>query len=408
MPSLDLIISFLFMSLLFVRQMFILKEPNKIDYAPLVIAVGVSSFLLHFILSDSKDILEITKESFFPLLLSVLFFIVMNILHQTRKSLYAKSKDEFGTFMLSQLDELRIFMSDLEARMIKSSQADRVAQDAIMQKFKEDLNVLTTISKTQSDFFKQFEDIKMHNKEIAQELEHFINIQLPKLDDVIHGHIDIFRISEQDHFNKIKTLIENKEAQTQKNENYLDLSKNIKEIKSQLTSIKETQNEISTNIVKNTVKQFVGVVKKFEQYSSVLKTHSDSLFTSLNKSEDKLLEIQKHSTQIKDTILSYDIKELKDINTKFYELYTITNGLVGEVESIKLDYIKSQSQLTFLAKELKQSQEENMKTIKEEITQLIEQSLKKIEKESVTINEDITKNMQLLAKKAQIKTGYSQ
>jgi len=408
MPSLDLVISFLFMGLLFVRQMFILKEPNKIDYAPLVIAVGVSSFILHFILSDSTDILKVTRESFFPLLLSVLFFIVMNILHQTRKSLYAKSKDEFGTFMLSQLDELRIFMSDLEARMIKSSQADRVAQDAIMQKFKEDLNVLTTISKTQSDFFKQFEDIKMHNKEIAQELEHFINIQLPKLDDVIHGHIDIFRISEQDHFNKIKTLIESKETPTQTNEDYVEVSQNIKDIKSQLTNIKATQNEISTNIVKNTVKQFVGVVKKFEQYSAVLKTHSDSLFTSLNKSEDKLLEIQKYSTQVKDTLSSYDIKELEDINTKFYELYTITNGLVGEVESIKSDYVKSQSQLTILAKELKQSQEESMQTIKEEITQLIEESLHKIKKDHVTINEDLTKSVQLLTKKAQIKTGYSQ
>ncbi len=401
MFSLDLIISFLFMCLLFVRQIYILKEPNKIDYAPLVVGVGTISFALHFIISDNQNVVQLTKESFVPFLVSIIFFIIMNIMHQTRKSLYAKSKEEFGTFMLSQLEELKSFMSDLEARMIQQSQAERVAQEEIMGQFKEDLNVLTSISKTQTEFFKQFEDIKLHNEEISKELEHFINIQLPKLDDIIHNHIDIFRISEQDHFNKIKALIESRNELP-------SLAQNVEDMKVQISELKGLKNTISDEIVKNTVKQFVNIVKKFEQYSTVLKTHTEAIFNSLNKSENKLLDIQKYSLEIKEILSSYNLKELDEINNKFYELYTLTNGLVGEVESIKSDYAKAKTKLDLTAKEMQQSQNQTMQTLKDEVTQLIDTSLQKIEKESSTINEDITKNVQLLAKQAQIKTGYSQ
>ena len=46
----DLLLAFSFMALLFLRQISILKQPNKINYAPLMIGIGSISSVVHFII----------------------------------------------------------------------------------------------------------------------------------------------------------------------------------------------------------------------------------------------------------------------------------------------------------------------------------------------------------------------
>ena len=55
----DLIVAFVFMSLLFLRQISILKQANKINYAPLMIGVGAISSVIHFIIHpEVQDVLR--------------------------------------------------------------------------------------------------------------------------------------------------------------------------------------------------------------------------------------------------------------------------------------------------------------------------------------------------------------
>ena len=48
MFDIDLLIAFAFMALLFLRQISILKQPNKINYASLIIIIGtIGGYTLH-------------------------------------------------------------------------------------------------------------------------------------------------------------------------------------------------------------------------------------------------------------------------------------------------------------------------------------------------------------------------
>ena len=81
----------------------------------------------------------ILRESFFPLLVSLLLFIVMNIMHQTQEKENDKLHDEFSRIMVEQVTQLKEFMAELEGRLTSCQQDDRAAQEEIRTKFKEDI-----------------------------------------------------------------------------------------------------------------------------------------------------------------------------------------------------------------------------------------------------------------------------
>jgi hypothetical protein len=115
----NLLLAFAFMAILFLRQISILKQPNKINYAPLMIGIGAISSVVHFIIHpDITDVVLLLRESFLPLLVALLLYIVMNILHQTQQTQNARTHDEFARVITTQVSELKEFMADLEGRMI--------------------------------------------------------------------------------------------------------------------------------------------------------------------------------------------------------------------------------------------------------------------------------------------------
>ncbi|MBL4729833.1 MAG: hypothetical protein JKY28_00290, partial [Sulfurimonas sp.] len=149
----DLLISFAFMTLLFLRQIFILRQPNKINYAPLMIGIGLISSIVHFIIyPESQDLVLLFRESFFPLLVSLLLYIVMNILHQTQESENSKAHNKFTKVMVEQVTQLKEFMGELEYRMINYQLEDRRSQEEMRLKFIEDIQALEQIKINQQTF----------------------------------------------------------------------------------------------------------------------------------------------------------------------------------------------------------------------------------------------------------------
>ena len=103
----------------FLRQISIYKEPNKINYAPLMIGIGAISATLHFITHpEATQTLLVLKESLFPILVSLILFFIINILHQTQVSDDAKMQQEFTKALIEELRELKEFSAELEKRMI--------------------------------------------------------------------------------------------------------------------------------------------------------------------------------------------------------------------------------------------------------------------------------------------------
>jgi len=408
----DLLLAFIFMAVLFLRQISILKEPNKINYAPLMIGVGAISSVVHFIIHpEAVDTLLILRESFFPFLVALFLYIVMNILHQTLETEHMKTQHEFTKTLIEQITQLKDFSSDLERRMILNQENDKKAQTEVQEKFKQDIKALDTIQVNQSKFLEKFEEMGNWHKDVSKAFVDFTEVQLPSLDNVVHKHIDILRVAEQDHYNQIKSTL--KEAV----DNKYDVSEDIDELKSKFEGVKNVATDIANSVVRHTIKQLSGVTKSFENQILSLKSHTEGIGTSLLESERRLDNIREKSEMImKQMILSSKkMNELEGQNSGLNDLYFTIKELLNDIEVIKADYVKSQSQLSSVANELKLAQDTDIKGIKEQMETLIidvstkiEDSLDQLQKEHNIPDDKVSKNVQFLAKQVQLKKGYSE
>lgn len=407
----DLLIAFAFMVVLFLRQISIMKEPNKINYAPLMIGIGAISSVVHFIIHpENSDLLLILRESFFPLLVSILLYIVMNILHQTQQTQQAKTQHEFTKLLIDQITQLKEFTSDLEKKMILNQNDDKKAQEEIREKFKQDIKALEKIHLNQDKFLVKFDEMEQWHSDVTNTFENFTRVQLPSLDDVVHKHIDILRVAEQDHFNKVKATLEKAV------ESRSDIVEDIDELRDSLNSMSNISTNIANEITEATLRQLSEITKPYEKQVVSLKTHTEGVNTSLYESENRLNGIKEQSEMImKQMVLSSNkMNELKEQNSGLHDIYATMKDVMNDIEVIKSEYVKSQAQLSMIIKDFKESKDQEIDNVKEQMESLIiilttkvDNSLKKLHDHYHIANEDISKSVQFLAKQAQVKSGYS-
>lgn len=408
----DLLLSFAFMALLFLRQISILKQPNKINYAPLMIGIGIISSVVHFIIHpEAENFVLLLRESFFPLLVSLLLYIVMNIMHQTQESENSKAQNEFTRVMVEQVTQLKEFMAELEGRMTKCQLEDRKSQEDMRLKFIEDIKSLEQIKVNQKTFMDKFDEMDIWHKTVSKEFDNFTNVQMPHLDTIIHEHIDILRIAEQDHFNKIRNTLE--KAGSSRSE----IAEDMDNIKESLQNMQGVADTIAQSITKQTIQQLSGVTKSFESEINMLKSKSQGIKTALQESDSTLSGIREKSEMIMKQMLlsSNKMNELEEQNTGLHDVYTTIKELMKDLEVIKADYVKSQAQLSVISRELKSSEDEQISTMKNQIEMLsevlskrIDESLSKLHEHYHIAEDDITQSVQILAKKAQLQKGYGE
>lgn len=408
----DLLLAFLFMVVLFLRQISILKQPNKINYAPLMIGIGVISSLVHFIISpDTQDSILLVKETIFPLLVALLLYIVMNVLHQTQQTESARVQDEFTVALVAQVTQLKEFMGELESRMIMSQQEDRNAQEEMRGKFKEDIKALEAIKINQGKFLEKFDDMDSWHKDVSKEFENFVKVKMPSFDEVVHKHITILRVAEQEHHNQLKGVVD------KALESKYDATKDINELKQSLSTIKNSSDEIAKTIIKHTLQQLSGVTQEFAGQIMSLKSYTEGVKTSLSEGENTLASIRQQSEIIMKQMLlaSNKMNEIEAQNKGLHNVYATIKDLMHDIEAIKADYVKSQAELTMISKELLSSESEHMAKMRNQmetlglaLTQKVDESLAKLDEHYHLADEDISKSVQFLAKRSQIKQGYSQ
>jgi len=409
--DIDLLLAFVFMALLFLRQISILKQPNKINYIPLIVGIGIISALLHFIIQpEIKNILLTLKESFIPILVSLLLYIVMNILHQTQQSEQAKTQNEFIKELMEQIAEIKEFSSELEKKMILNQNEDKQSQEESRERFKHDVKVLDTILLNQNKFLDRFEQIEGWHIDVTKSFEHFTEVQLPSLDSVVHKHMDILRVTEQDHFNKVKAILE-KAAQSRGN-----ITEDIEELKESLQAIGNISQTIAKTIIKYTLEQLSEITKPFEKEMLSLRSHTEGVNTSLYEGENKLGVIKEQSELIMRQMIlsSKKMSELQTQNSALHDIYATMRDLMKDIEIIKSEYVTSQSQLSMIIKDFKESKDSEVDGIKEQIDSLrveltakVDNFLEKLDEHQQMPSEDISQSVKFLSKQAQLKSSYS-
>jgi len=412
MFDVDLLVAFLFMSVLFLRQITILKQPNKINYAPLMLSVGVISSVVHFILHpDTANVILLIRESLIPLLVAFILYVIMNILHQTQVSLNSRMQDEFIQVLVSEITQLKEFIAELEQKMKNAQELSVKTQEEVRNNFINDIKALDTILQNQNEFIKKIKEMQEWHKEVNKAFTYFSEVQLPELDEVVHKHIDILRVAEQDHYNKTKQLLE-KAVQSR-----FDMAEDLDDLKTKLEGMRAISSEIARDISSKTIEKLSSVTKNFEGELLSLKSHAEALKTSLYEGDATLSGVKTQSEMImKQMVLSSKkMDELQEkhsvLNSVFFELKEI----IQEIEIIKTDYIKAQAELSKISRDIQHSKDTELIAMKEKIDDLseklskkIDESLEKLHEHYHITSEDISQSVKVLAKKAQLQKGYTE
>ena len=410
MLEIDLLIAFVIMVLLFVRQIQILKEENRLNYAPIMLGVGAISASIHFIINtEIIDGILLFKESLFPFVISLSLYLVMNIIHQTKQTQSSKTQERFTQELIVQITKLKQFIHELEDRMDVSHSEDKIAQENIIAKFQQDIKALDTININQARFLEKFEDMEIWHKNVSKSFEHFTAVQMPELDNIVHKHIDMLRIAEQDHYNQLKKLLEN--AFESRN----DISVNIDKLKGDIDSIKTISDSIANSITKTIITQLSNTILLFEKEILALKSHTKGIETSLSENENIIGSIRQESELVMKQMLlsSNKMDEIEQKNSKIYNLQEPITELMQNLEIVKNDYNKAQKQLNYISKEFQLAENQQIQSMKiqienlsETLAQRIDDSLAKLHEHYHIADEDISQSVQLLAKRAKLKSGY--
>lgn len=208
MYGIDVIVTIGLISLLFLRHTAVYKDPNKINYTPIVLGIGAAGGMLHFVLYASAGAeLAIMKESLVMLGTGVVLSAIMSVLS---RSVSAANTHENLSRIRTLSDDVEMLKTafDSSARRLEIvAQMEDSTHEQLRVLFKEEIDSLNVIQANQKLFVAKLESLLAQQHAAMEKFEEFTLTELPGLDNIIHRHIDLLRIAEQDHFNQLKSAL---------------------------------------------------------------------------------------------------------------------------------------------------------------------------------------------------------
>ncbi len=409
MFDMDLIITFIFMGLIFLRQIAIFKQPGKINYAPMLLGIGAIGAMTHLLLHpDDTDFLLLFREALLPLFFGLLLYIIMNILHQTQVGFENQQRVEFLNRFAAEVEHIKKNIEASDTRLKSLNLTEQEIQRTIEKFSNIDFTSLKNIEANQHAFFAKFETLFEQQHKVLQTFEDFTNEKMPDIDTVIHRHIDILRIAEQDHYKHLQkaltTLIESDKS----------LHELIGNIKSDTPTPVISDAKLKEVVLKvdNLLQQ---VVNDFERQMISLRAQSEGMATAMAESDSLIGSIrnQEETMMAQLLVATQRMAELQKSGSEVHNLYAPLSELTQQVLQVKEDYLKAKARLELLTESLQSIEEfqfekmrEHIENLSETLSEKIDQSLDKLHDHYNIAQKDITKTVQELSTRAKLSRSY--
>lgn len=410
MISIDLLLIMLAMSLLFLRHTAVYKDPTKINYTPVVLALGFIGALFHLILSPMIDINTI-KESLLALSVGVLLSAVMSVMNQTVSVMATLEYRLRVNTIGDDISTLSSAIATLKDRIDLVTQMEGSTHEQIRTVFQEEFDALNTIQNNQKLFITKIEALLLQQQTSMGKFEEFTLSELPSLDSVVHRHIDMLRIAEQDHFNQLKNVAqfhfdEQKEVHTQ--------LKNLHELLTQMSH--QQSSEHTVTIVQ---KELDRIINDFSHHLQMLGAKSESIVTSLLEN-DALLKGSREQSELIMQQMVLSSKQMREMTAHSKELADSMlplSRLFASAESLYNEFIHAKGKLNELIITLESYEHHEYRAIRQSLEEvaaeataqmkLLVQTLQSREshaREALSMIE--TKNVQELASKVKLHKSY--
>ena len=404
-----MLFSFVLMGLIFLRQISIFKKPNKINYAPLMLGVGAIASVIHFIISPETQTLALTlKGSFIPFLVALMLYIIMNIMHQTQVAENERIRTEFTHALVEQLSEIKGFTAKLELKMVEYAKDERELRDEFMFKFNQDIQTLEKLLNNQEHFIVQLEDVRKWHHEITELFVNFTEIKLPELDSIIHKHIDVIRIIESEHYEKIRHFLGQTLGDKQ------NLAKELKTTTEEFKSLQGIAQRIAKEIVQKTTTQLSGVSQNLEQELKRVYQQSEMLKTALYEGEGSLEGMKKQTAFLINqmVLIAQNMSDLEHKHAVLNEITKEITPLVMQVQTVQEGYKNATKELMAVASSIEENEHHHLEQFSQKTQQIlrdldkkVDDTLEDIKNKYVVATDSMSDSVKILAKKAQAQQG---
>ncbi len=396
--------SFIFMALIFLRQISIYKKPDKINYAPLLLGIGAIASIIHFIISpETQDLLFTFKSALIPFLVSLMLFIVANILHQSQTVQNERIKTEFIQALIEQIAQLKSFTANLEERMNEYAQNETTLRQEFIANFNRDIETLAKLLENQKTFMKNFEETKKWHAQLSELFINFTEFKLPELDSIVHKHIDMLRISEAEHYEKLSRFLH--ETLGNKDE----IKKEMQTLKERIQTLSTLKEQIAQEIIKNVSHTFAKTSENLQKEFTHLMTSAQMLQTLLKEDEKRLIDIKMQTKSVlEETSLLFERFESFEKEKALFESERQKVSLLLEkMQTFHTTSLQTLHTLTTMTQEQHKRQQEQLEQFRSDMERFFEQIEEKLQL-NTPLSENISENLKLLAKKTQMsKGGYT-
>jgi hypothetical protein len=405
MISIDLLIIIIIMSLLFLRHTAVYRDPNKINYTPVVFALGTIGALFHFILAGGMDASAL-KESLLSLSVGIALATIMSVMTQTVSVINSHDNSARLADLSDELSKVGSSVITIKDRIDLLAQMESSTHEQIRNVFKEELDALNVIQANQKLFVSKIESLLAQQQSAMEKFEQFTLSELPSLDNVVHRHIDLLRVSEQDHFNQLKNASrigcdEQKEVHTQ-----------LKELHDLVLQM--SHQHLPDHTIAVLQKELDRIVHDFSHHIQMLGAKSESIVTSLLENDSLLRGSREQSELIMQQMVlsSKQMREMTSHSKELSDSLKPLSRLFASAETLHDEFVNAKGKLGELIVTLESYERQEYRSIRQSLEQvaaeataqmqLLAQTLQK--RESFPIAE--TKNVKELASKVKLHKSY--
>lgn len=366
----DLLIAIVLMSLLFLRHINVYKDRNKINYTPVVIGIGIIIGLLHFIMTgDSEGWLLALRESLLTVIIGVVLSAIMSVMTQTQ---YVANQYEDNLRIQNIDDEvstIKNLLNTLNSQLGHVTQMEDTTQGQLKTLFKEEIEALNAIQSNQKLFIQKIESILAQQQVSMEKFEEFTLNELPSLDNVVHRHIDLLRISEQDHFNQLKNAAK---ISTEEKKAYHEELEQVKIVLEKLAK----SHSIET-VLSHLEHELSRIINEFSHHIQSIGSKSEGIVTTLLENEKILKGSREQSELIMQQMVlsSNHMREMSQNSKELNESMKPLGHLFSSAQLLHKEFILAKSKLAELVVTLEGYEKQEHRELREHLENVANEAI---------------------------------
>lgn len=412
MPEIWIALTGVIILFLFWRQLIVFRMQAKINYAPLVLIIGsISSVSLFVFSSHEGELKHDIQYALMPLLISLIFYMVMYLMYQLKINSARMQQKEHEKLLAVLITNIKEYFSVLDGKLSAIESTDEKTLSAVQMALKNEFSVFTQLSSKQEMILSKLEEMYTQEENALIKIQNFLDKDVMDLDAVVHRHIDVLRIAEKDHFNKLLGVLGKMSEDMVENE----IAETVQSLHGRLDNIDENFRTSASLIVSEAKEALSSTVESINTGLQNTKQLSEILMLSTQEYEVKLQELHKQASQLlqKSDTIHESMEDTFVQSQKVRPVYNSLNELVSRLMDIYTEYKHAKKELHILASELGNAEERHFEVMDKKIDDLgvdihkkIEASLLELKEHYHIADREVTSTVKTLAAKAQMKKSY--